>query len=98
MLALVNGEPHLLTLKHALRVYISHRLEVVRRRSEFDLAKAKARVHILEGLLLALKNLDEVITIIRGSPDVDTARTVSYTHLRAHETRHDLVCRLLLEK
>ena len=74
MLALVDGEPHLLTLKHALRVYIEYRLEVIRRRSEFDLARARARAHILEGLLVALKNLDEVIAIIRASPDADVAR------------------------
>jgi DNA gyrase subunit A len=74
LLALVNGEPHLLTLKHALRVYIEHRLEVVRRRSEFDLAKAKARAHILEGLRIALKNLDEIVALIRNSPDIEQAR------------------------
>lgn len=74
MLALVNGEPHLLTLKHALRVYLEHRLEVVRRRSEFDLAKARQRAHILEGLRIALKNLDEIIALIRNSPDVEQAR------------------------
>ena len=74
LLALVNGEPHLLTLKHALRVYLEHRLEVVRRRSEFDLAKARRRVHILDGLRIALKNLDQIITLIRNSPDVEQAR------------------------
>ena len=74
MLALVNGEPHLLTLKHALRVYIEHRLEVIKRRSEFDLAKAQQRAHILDGLRIALKNLDEIITLIRNSPDVEQAR------------------------
>ena len=74
MLALVNGEPHLLTLKHALRVYIEHRLEVIKRRSEFDLAKAQQRAHILDGLRIALKNLDEIIALIRNSPDVEQAR------------------------
>ena len=74
LLALVNGEPHLLTLKHALRVYLEHRLEVVRRRSEFDLAKARQRAHILEGLRIALKNLDEIIALIRNSPDIEQAR------------------------
>ena len=59
-LALVNGEPRLLTLKQSLRVFLDHRLEVVRRRSEFDLARARERAHILEGLLTALKHLDEV--------------------------------------
>jgi DNA gyrase subunit A len=74
MLALVNGEPRLLTLKQALRVYLDHRLEVVRRRSEFELARARDRAHILEGLLKALGNLDEVIAIIRRSRTPDTAR------------------------
>jgi DNA gyrase subunit A len=61
-------------LKQALRVYLEHRLVVVRRRSEFDLARAKARAHILEGLLIALQFLDEVISIIRGSPDAEQAK------------------------
>ncbi len=75
LLALVDGEPRLLTLKQALRVYIEHRLEVVRRRSEFDLERARARAHILEGLRIALKNLDDIVSLIRNSPDVETART-----------------------
>ncbi len=74
LLALVGGEPRLLTLKQALHVYLEHRLEVVRRRSEYDLRRAKERAHILEGLLIALKNLDEVINTIRNAPDVETAR------------------------
>ncbi len=75
MLALVDGEPRMLSLKQALRVYVEHRLEVIRRRSEYDLRRAKERAHILEGYLLALKNLDEVIATIRRAPDVPTART-----------------------
>ncbi len=75
LLALVDGEPRLLTLKGALRVYLEHRLEIIRRRSEYDLERARARAHILEGLRIALQNLDEVIDLIRKSPDVDTART-----------------------
>ncbi|WKZ46782.1 MAG: DNA gyrase subunit A [Anaerolineales bacterium] len=74
LLALVDGEPRTLTLKQALRVYVEHRLNVIKRRAEFDLAKAKARAHILEGYLVALKNLDEVINIIRSASDVETAR------------------------
>src|SRR5215216_5269439 len=74
LLALVDGEPRTLTLKQALRVYIEHRLSVIKRRAEFDLEKAKARAHILEGYLIALKNLDEVINIIRAASDVDSAR------------------------
>ncbi|MFN2125600.1 MAG: DNA gyrase subunit A [Candidatus Promineifilaceae bacterium] len=74
LLALVNGEPRVLTLKQALRLYIEHRLEVVRRRSEYDLEQAKQRAHILEGLLIALDNLDAVIDTIRRSRTVDTAK------------------------
>jgi DNA gyrase subunit A len=74
MLALVEGEPRMLSLKQALRVYLEHRLVVVRRRLEFDLEKARARAHILEGLRVALKYLDEIIELIRKSPDADAAR------------------------
>jgi DNA gyrase subunit A len=74
LLALVKGEPHLLSLKQSLRVYLEHRIEVVKRRTEFDLDKAQKRAHILEGLRIAIANLDEIITTIRNSPDVETAR------------------------
>jgi DNA gyrase subunit A len=74
LLALVDGEPRTLTLKQALRVYIEHRLTVIKRRAEFELERARQRAHILEGYLVALKNLDEVINIIRSASDVDTAR------------------------
>jgi DNA gyrase subunit A len=74
LLALVDGEPRTLTLKQALRVYIEHRLTVIKRRAEFDLERAKARAHILEGYLVALKNLDEIIELIRSAADVDVAR------------------------
>ena len=75
LLALVDGEPRTLTLKQALRVYIEHRLTVIRRRAEYELEKAKQRAHILEGYLIALKNLDEIIELIRSAADVDAART-----------------------
>ncbi|MCA9937497.1 MAG: DNA topoisomerase 4 subunit A, partial [Anaerolineales bacterium] len=75
MVALVNEEPRVLTLKQALRIYLDHRLEIVRRRSEYDLMKAQERAHILEGLMTALDNLDEVIALIRKSRTADTART-----------------------
>ncbi|MFT5194458.1 MAG: DNA gyrase subunit A [Cellvibrionaceae bacterium] len=74
MVALVDGEPRVLNLKQILRYYVEHRLEIVRRRSEYDRAKAQERAHILEGLLSALDHLDEVIAIIRKSRNVDTAR------------------------
>ena len=66
-LALVNGVPRTLTLREMLQHYIDHQVDVVTRRTRFDLAKAQARAHILEGLLMALDHIDEVITIIRSS-------------------------------
>ncbi len=68
-LALVDGEPKILTLKQCLEVYINHRKEVILRRTKFELDKAEARAHILEGLLIAIDNIDEVIKIIRESYD-----------------------------
>ncbi len=75
MLALVDNEPRMLSLKQCLRVYLDHRLEVVRRRSEFELTKARERAHILAGLLKALDAMDEVIATIRKSQTVEVART-----------------------
>ena len=75
LLALVNGEPRLLPLKRSLMIYIEHRQEIITRRSKFELDKARARAHILDGLLIALANLDEVITTIRESRDADLAKT-----------------------
>ena len=69
MLALVNGEPKILTLKQCIEHYLDHRKEVVVRRTRFELEKAEARAHILEGLKIALDNIDEVINIIRSSYD-----------------------------
>ena len=74
MIALVDGTPRVLTLKQALRHYIEFREEVVRRRAEFDLKKARARLHVLEGLRIAIDNLDRVIELIRNSADVEEAR------------------------
>ena len=69
MLALVNGEPKILTLRQCLDCYIDHRKDVILRRTQFELDKALARAHILEGLKIALDNIDEVINIIRASYD-----------------------------
>ncbi len=75
MLALVDGQPQTLPLKAVLQHYVDYRRDVVRRRTEFDLAKARARAHILEGLKVALDNLDAVIRTIRESADVEVARS-----------------------
>ena len=75
MLALVNNQPKILNLHQMLEVYISHQEEVVRRRTQYDLNKAEERAHILQGLLIALDHIDEVIRIIRGSANVAEAKT-----------------------
>ena len=74
MLALVDGQPQTLPLRSVLVHYLEHRREIIRRRTEFDLAKARARAHILEGLKIALDNLDAVIKTIRESQEVEDAR------------------------
>ncbi|MDX1494134.1 MAG: DNA gyrase subunit A, partial [Longimicrobiales bacterium] len=73
LLALVDGEPKVMSLREMLQHFIKHRLEVIVRRSEYDLEKALDREHILEGLKIAVDNIDEVIKIIRGSSDTDSA-------------------------
>ncbi len=75
MLALVNGRPQILSLKQMLEHYLEHRRQVVTRRTQFDLDKAQARAHILEGLRIAVANLDEVVRMIRASKNSDEART-----------------------
>ena len=73
-LALVNGEPKVMNIRDILVNYLMHQEEVVTRRTRYDLNKAEERAHILEGLLIALDNIDEVIAIIRGSENVQTAK------------------------
>jgi DNA gyrase subunit A len=75
MVALADGVPHLMNLKRVLEEFVSHRQIVIRRRTEFELREARAREHILEGLKIAVDNIDAVIKIIRESKDSDTART-----------------------
>jgi DNA gyrase subunit A len=75
MVALVDGVPRTLALREAIEAYVDHQREVVTRRTKYELARAEARAHILEGLLVALDNLDEVIETIRASRDPDAART-----------------------
>jgi DNA gyrase subunit A len=73
-LALVGGKPQCLTLKELIHHFIEHRVEVVTRRTHYDLRKAEERAHILEGLLIALANIDEVVAIIKASRDIGAAR------------------------
>jgi DNA gyrase subunit A len=74
MVALVDGVPKTLSLKEVIHHYVDHQREVITRRTQYQLRRAEARAHILEGLLIALDNLDEVIALIRGSADPDAAR------------------------
>ena len=98
LLALVDGEPRTLTLKQALRVYIEHRLTVIKRRAEFELDKARARAHILEGYLVALKNLDEIINLIRNASDVETARTKLMKRFKLTELQATAILDLQLRR
>jgi DNA gyrase subunit A len=74
MLALVDDEPRMISLKRALQIFIEHRQEVITRRTQFELDKARERAHILAGLLIALAHLDDVIQTIRQAPDADAAK------------------------
>ncbi|WP_203632934.1 DNA gyrase subunit A [Lacticaseibacillus suibinensis] len=76
MVAIVNGAPKTLSLKEILTYYLQHQEIVIRRRTEFDLKKAEARAHILEGLKIALDHIDEIISIIRGSETGDKAKVI----------------------
>jgi DNA gyrase subunit A len=98
ILALVNGEPRTLTLKRALEVFIEHRVEVITRRTEFDLRKARARAHILEGYLIALANLDEVIKTIRESEDVDSARNNLISRFKLSEIQAQAILDMQLRR
>ena len=73
-IALVNGRPRLLNLKDLIKAFVEHRHEVVIRRTKYELRKAEERAHILQGLLIALDNIDEVIKIIRGSANTQAAK------------------------
>lgn len=98
LLALVDGEPRLLSLKQALRVYLDHRITVVRRRSEHDLEKARQRAHILEGLRIALANLDEIINLIRKAQDVDDARTKLMKRYKLSEIQANAILEMQLRR
>ena len=94
MLALVNGEPKVLTLRQCLDYYLEHRKDVVLRRTKFNLDKAEARAHILEGLKIALDNIDEVINIIRSSYDDAKERLMKRFNLTEIQAQSILDMRL----
>ncbi len=98
MLALVDGQPRLLNLKQALRVYLEHRLEVLQRSSRYDLARAKERAHVLEGLLIALGSLDDVVATIRKSRSSDTARRNLIKQFKVSETQATAILEMPLRR
>lgn len=98
LLALVNNEPRVLSLKRALIIYIEHREQVIKRRSEFELDKARARLHILDGLLIALANLDAVIETIRRAPDVETAKANLMSRFHLSEIQAQAILEIQLRR
>jgi DNA gyrase subunit A len=98
LLALVNGEPRVLSLKRALQIFIEHRQEVIVRRSRYERDKALARLHVLDGLLIALANLDAVIQTIRQSPDVETARQSLVTRFHLTEIQAQAILDMQLRR
>jgi DNA gyrase subunit A len=98
LLALVDGEPRLLTLKKALLTYLEHRQVIVTRRSQYELARARERAHILEGLLTALDNLDEVIATIRSSRTADSARKNLRRRFKLSEPQAQAVLNMPLKR
>lgn len=98
MLALVDGEPQLLPLKKILELYVSHRQEIVTRQNEFELAKLREREHILEGLMIALDNIDEIIKIIRESKDADVARDTLMSRFKLSEIQAQAILDMQLRR
>jgi DNA gyrase subunit A len=98
MLALVDGQPQTLGLKRMLEHYIAYRREIIRRRTEFDLARARERAHILEGLKIALDNLDEVIKTIRASADTDAARSALMQRFKLSEAQANAILEMQLRR
>ncbi|XTR37869.1 DNA gyrase subunit A [Paraclostridium tenue] len=98
MLALVNGEPKVLNLKQVLYYYVQHQKDVVTRRTKFDLNKAEARAHILEGLRIALDNLDEVIKLIRGSKTTQEAKEGLMNRFNLSEVQAQAILDMRLQR
>jgi DNA gyrase subunit A len=97
-LALVDGHPRVLNLKQCLTYYLEHQQVIIRRRTEFELRKAEARAHILEGLRVALDHLDEVITLIRNSQTTDIAREGLMTNFNLSEKQAQAILDMRLQR
>ncbi|EKF55362.1 DNA gyrase subunit A [Galbibacter marinus] len=97
-IALVNGRPHMLNLKDMIHHFVEHRHEVVVRRTEYELRKAEERAHILEGLIIASDNIDEVIAIIRGSKNADEARAKLMERFKLSEIQAKAIVEMRLRQ
>ena len=98
MLALVDGEPKVLTLKQCLEQYVKFQVEVIRRRTEFDLKKAKARAHILEGLVIAADNIDEVVEICKTSESIPHSKRRLQERFNLSEAQAEAIVQMTLGK
>ena len=98
MLAIVEKQPKILSLLEAMRYFVSHRQDVVRRRTRYELKRAELRAHILEGLTIALDNLDKIISLIRSSRTVDAARNGLITSFHLTKTQAQAILDLQLQK
>ncbi len=97
-LAIVKGEPKVLTLKELIQLYIEFRIEIITKRTTYDLKKAKEKMHILEGLMIALKNIDEVIKIIRSSKEVEEAKDRLMKRFKLSEIQAKAILDMRLQK
>jgi len=98
MLALVDGQPRVLNLKQCLYYYLEHQKNIIRRRTEFELRKAEARAHILEGLRIALDHIDAIISLIRGSETTDIARTGLMEQFKLTEKQAQAILDMRLQR
>ena len=98
MLALVDGRPRVLNLREVIYYYLEHQKEVITRRTQYELAKAKARAHILEGLRIALDHIDQVIAIIRQSQTTDIARNALMESFDLSEKQAQAILDLRLQR
>lgn len=98
MLALVNGQPHILNLKRMLNLFLQHRRDVIIRRTKFDLAKAEHKAHILEGLKVALDNIDAVIDLIRSSKNPETAKQGLMTKFLLTDVQAQAILEMRLQR
>jgi DNA gyrase subunit A len=98
MLALVNGKPEILTLKKFLEVFLDFRIEAITRRTRYELRKAEARDHLLQGLLIALSQLDPIIVLIRHAPDAPTAKAELISNYGLSEVQADAILQMQLRR